>query len=82
MVHKLTLEEKEFLRELAEHPGMKALLKEIENMGEELNADVLKCHLSTSDDEKELVRRKCRAEGSARLVRSIRARIESLKPKQ
>jgi hypothetical protein len=79
---KLTLEQLEDLKDLMSHDGFPVLLAEIDALVQTVQLDVVKLEVSGPDEERELVRRKCRAEGAARLAISIKNRLNSLKSKK
>lgn len=73
---KLTLEEKDDLQELVTHPGMKALWKEVDAAVQLIEDEVLKLTLTGPDDEKNLIYKKCRADGAAQLADAIKRRLK------
>jgi hypothetical protein len=75
---KHTIEEKESLQELLEHPALALLLKELSLLAEAQGTSVLKYDLSTGTDS-ELVKMKCRHEGAHRLYMSFKRHLETLK---
>jgi hypothetical protein len=80
-MQKLSQEEKEDILDILSSEGVKALLRLIQLESESISQEVLKYDLG-SGDERELVRRKCRAEGAAKLERAVLATLSSLKAKQ
>jgi hypothetical protein len=76
---KLNQEEKDDLRELLQMEAFPLVLRELQTFVEDQERNVLKC---VSDDEKNLVRLKCRAEGAAKLLVDFKNRIANLKAKK
>lgn len=81
MRKRFTLEEKEALSVLIQHPDLKLLLAELDNHVERMETDVLRLVLS-GDNEKDLIRRKCRAEGAASLLANFERWLNNQKAKQ
>jgi hypothetical protein len=73
----LSLEQKDELKELTEHPAWPTLLVLLRALAHDDEARVLQFNLA-SGDERELVRLKCRAEGSANLLQRLKRDIEAL----
>jgi hypothetical protein len=78
---RLSLEEKETLIDIASRPSFSVVLRELEAVVQVVQQDVIKFDLSTGD-ERELIRRKCRAEGAAQLLVKFKQRLDNLKTKQ
>jgi hypothetical protein len=76
----LSSEEKEDLRDLVTHEGFRVLIRAMELELESIQDEVLKFDLGTGD-ERALVRLKSRAEGAAKLLFNVRAKLEGLKKK-
>jgi hypothetical protein len=76
---KLTVEEKELLSELVEHPGIKALFKDMEGVMQAMAGDLVKYNCNSDTAERELLRMKFRSEGAAKLLDTVKRRLESLK---
>jgi hypothetical protein len=68
------------LRDVLSSPGLKHLLDEVDTLVRDIEQDVIKLVLDTSN-ERELLLRKARAEGARKLASAFRARIQSLKLK-
>jgi hypothetical protein len=69
---------REELLEVMEHPGFPALMAELERVLSSIQQEVIRC----SDEDPKLPLLKSRAVGADKLVRTFKARLESLKPKQ
>jgi hypothetical protein len=78
----MTQEEKQDLLEMLPHPGMKPLMKLLQSLAEGRAQDMVKFSLSGEDSERELIRMKCRAEGSAQLLADFKRSLDTLKAKQ
>jgi hypothetical protein len=77
---KHSLEEKDALLDVIHHPDFKVVVSELERLAQECALDVVKFDLGTGD-ERELIRRKSRAEGAAMLVTRFAQSVASLKAK-
>jgi len=78
---KLSFEEKEALISFADSSALQPLLKLLDQLVEAAQVDVVKLNLDGSTD-RDLLIRKARAEGAARLATSLRTRLSTLRAKQ
>lgn len=76
---KLSTEDREDIRDLLQHAGFRPLLAVLEHLVRDQQEAVLKC---ISDDERNLVRLKCRAEGSAKLLGDLQRYLDNLRAPQ
>lgn len=77
LYHKLTIEEKEALRALRDHPGWLSLVKELENLAYEQAYYVLQYRLDEAGAEK-LLWLKLRAEGAEKLVLAFKNKVKKI----
>lgn len=73
-----SIDDREHLLDLLEHPGLSALLRELEALKESLGAEMLQFNI----EDNELLKRKGRYDGAHKLLCDFKHRLESLKPKQ
>ena len=73
-----SIDDKEHLLDLLEHPGLPALIRELEALKEMQGALMLEFNIEDS----ELLKRKGRHDGAHKLLSDFKRRLESLKPKQ
>lgn len=76
---KLSTEDKEDLQDLMQHAGYKPLVRAMEHLVRDQQDAVLKC---LSDDERNLVRLKCRSEGAAKLLGDLQRYLDNLRAPQ
>jgi hypothetical protein len=75
---KHTIEEKEALIEILEHPGLPPLLRELDGLKEAMSKAVLQFEISDA----ELLKRKCHLDGAHKLLSDFKRRLDTLKAKE
>lgn len=78
-MRKLTLEEKEDLSEWLSQPAFALLALEMEQVCSLIESDVLKSVVSDAKSERQLIHKKCRAEGARHLLKATQSRLENLR---
>lgn len=76
-MRKLTEEAHQELLELLLHPGYRALVQEVENLTESIEADTLRYSLTSGAEG--LVHTKARAEGARKLATLLRGKLDAIR---